>query len=180
MNHKPTTRDGAGQPPSSYRGWMGSLTLVALLAIFIGFWQYSETLIGTIDRQAGDLAKSREEIRILNNVLDIAQSPNVKIHDLLSAGNSPYPKGKIFWNPLTFQAALRFDRLTPSDKPYHLWMVANKKPVVSRPFTITDRDTLSVWRVLDFNPRDPSAIAFVVTYGDSTEAFSVLLTSSPR
>jgi hypothetical protein len=158
---------------------MGSLTLVALLAIFIGFWQYSETLIGTIDRQANDLAETREHIRILNKVLDIAQSQNVQIHDLQNAGGSQYPKGKVLWNPLTREAALQLDRLAPSDKPYHLWMVANKKPVVSRSFTIADRDTISVWRVFDFDQRDPSADSFVVTAGDSTEAFSVLLTSSP-
>ncbi len=159
---------------------MGSLTLVALLAIFIGFWQYSENLIGTIDRQASDLTETRDQISILNSVLDIAQSPNVRIHSLLNAGNSPYPRGKIFWNPLTRQAAIQFERLAPSDKPYRFWAVANKKPAVFRAFTIADRDTLSVWRVLDFNQRDPSADSFVVTAGDSTEAFSVLLTSSPR
>jgi hypothetical protein len=159
---------------------MGSLTLVALVAIFIGFWQYSETLIGTIDRQASELTETREEIRILNSVLDIAQSPTVQIHNLLTAGDSPYPKGTIFWNPLTRQAALQFDRLSPSDKPYHLWMVANKTPVVSRPFTVADRDTVPVWKVFGFDPGDPSADSFVVTAGDSTEAFSVVLTSSAR
>lgn len=179
MNNEIRKTNGTGQP-SSYRGWMGSLTLVALLAIFIGFWQYSETLIGTIDRQANDLAETRERIRTLNRVLDIAQSQQALTYNLLAAGDSPYPAGKVLWNPLTRQAAIQINHLASSDRPYHLWVVADKKPVISQSFTISQRDTPSVWKVLDFGDGAPSAGSFIVTAGDSMEAFSVVLTSSAR
>ncbi len=185
MSHETTKQNGTGadgtaqQGPSSYRSWMGSLTLVVLFAIFIGFWQYSETLIGTIDRQARDLAESRQQIKTLADILDMAGSENVRLHNLTAAGNAPFPRGKIFWNPRARQAALQLDRLPPSNKPYHVWIVVNKKPVVSRPFTIGGRDSSTVWKMFTFGPGGFDAESFVVTAGDSTLAYSVILTSSP-
>ena len=181
MNQEPTKQNGTPQQrPSSYRSWMGSLTLVALFAIFIGFWQYSETLIGTMDRQARDLAETRAQIKILTDILDMFGSMHAEIHDLNAAGNTPFPKAKIFWNPLAHQAALRLDRLPTSDKPYRFWVVVNKKPLVSRPFMITERDTPSVWKMLSFDPGELKVESFVITAGDSTKTYSVILASSAR
>jgi len=179
MDHEPTKQNGTSpQRPSSYRSWMGSLTLVALFAIFIGFWQYSETLIGTIDRQASDLAEARTQIKTLTGILDMAASSHIELYDLIASGNTPFPKAKVFWNPMAHQAALLLDRLPPSDKPYRFWVVVNKKPVVSRPFMIAERDTPFVWRMLSFDSSDLKAESFVITAGDSTQAYSVILASS--
>lgn len=178
-----TGANGTGQQGrSSYRNWMGSLTLVALLAIFIGFWQYSETLIGTIDRQAGDLAEARVRMRTLSGVLDIVGSANVRLHLLMAAGNSSLARGKVFWNTETHQAALQIDHLPPADKPYQLWIVENKKPLFSRPFTVGERDTSAVWRVLTFDRGAFKAESFMVATGagDSTQPYSVILASPVR
>lgn len=178
---KPTAAEEPVQhPPSSYRSWMGTLTLVALLAIFIGFWQYSETMIGTIDRQAGDLAEARARINTLNGMLEIAGSSNTQLHVLTSARNLTH--GKVFWNPLTGRAALQVDHLPMSNTPYELWTVANKRPVASRPFTVTERDTPAVWRVLAFEPGalNPESFMIATGAGDSMQASSVILASPTR
>lgn len=167
------------QMPSSYRNWMGSLTLVALLALVIGFWQYSETMIGTIDRQAKDLAEVRERIHTLHQMLEIAGTTTTQLHILTSAGNAV--RGKVFWNPLTGQAALQIDQLPPSHLPYKLWAVVDKRPVTSQPFTVTEQDTSDVWTVLTFQESlNPDSFMVATGAGDSTQASSVILASTTR
>jgi hypothetical protein len=180
IQNDPASPEPATSMPPSARNWMGSLTLVALLAIFIGFWQYSETMIGTIDRQARDLAKARERIKTLNEMLEIAGTTTTRLFNLASAGNAV--RGKVFWNSLTRQAGLQIDQLPPSNVPYHLWVVTDKRPVASRPFTVSEEDTPGVWTVLTFEHGALNPDSFLVATGaqDSTQASSVLLASPAR
>lgn len=180
QQNRPAHRGPAPQVPPSYRSWMGSLTLVALLAIFIGFWQYSETMIGTVDRQAKNLSEARERINTLDKMLEIAGTTTTRLHILTSAGKAV--RGKVFWNSLTGQAALQIDQLPPSNLPYELWVVTNKRPVASQPFTVTEDDTPGVWKVLTFEQGalNPDSFMVATGAGDSTQASSVILASPAR
>lgn len=131
--------------PSAYRSWMGTLTLVVLLAIFIGFWQYSETLIGTLERQAGDLAKLRADNNTLSQVVNIASSERSVWFELKSA--IAQTGAVLAWH--SGSAAVRIADLPDSGR-YFLRPTLQDQ-MEEREFLITPGDSVLEWKVLEFD-----------------------------
>ena len=139
--------------PSSYRTWMGTLTLVVLLAILIGFWQFSENLIGTIDRQAAELRE----------VHDVLTGKRLSMASLRGSADQPGAYGRILWNPETGAALLHVSDLPPAPEgaAYRLWAVQRGISTSLGEFRI-ETGLPDFWK--SFAVREEDAIeAFLVT-----------------
>jgi len=116
--------------PSSYRTWMGYLTLVVLAVILIGFWRFSENLIGTIDRQA----------RRVNELQRVLAGKDLRVIFLRGPDDRSPGFGKVIWNPESGTAILQTSNLPPlrEDHVYQFWIFKNNEPVPIGTFTTED------------------------------------------
>jgi hypothetical protein len=130
---------------------MGILTLVALLAILIGFWQYSETLIGTMERQARDLASVRARNEVLSRALDLLTSPNV--HRYAPDSDSAF-KSALLWESRSRSIVLGINGRIP-EASYELQAISQSQKTFSWPFIVTGTDSGTFWQV--FSPESTFA-----------------------
>lgn len=129
MNNSPPERP----PRTPSRRWMGILSLVILLAIVIGFWRYSENLIGSLEYQAAS-------IREKNEFLAIIASPNARLIPLGAPANSANTYGKLIFDSTSGDAVLYVRGLPPTSgsEKYCLWLVGRAQTARVAEFAFAD------------------------------------------
>lgn len=136
--------------PAASRRWMGILTLVILLAILIGFWRYSENLIGSLEYQAAS-------IREKNEFLAIIASPNARLILLEAPADSGNAYGKLIFDSGSGDAVIYVRGLSPTAgaERYCLWHVGRAGTSRVAEFSFTDTTlTRGEWYFGTLNPAE--------------------------
>ncbi|MEP0822796.1 MAG: anti-sigma factor [Ignavibacterium sp.] len=187
MNNTPPEQ----APRASSRRWMGILTLVILLAIVIGFWRYSENLIGSLEYQAAS-------IREKNEVLAIIASPHARLIPLKAPADSGSAFGKLIFDSGSGDAVIYVRGLFPTAgaERYCLWLAGRAETTRVAEFSFTDTTlqrgewyfgTLNpaewergVWRVtLEPRGNQPAPSGRVVLSAQTDESGSLRRTREP-
>ena len=119
----------------------------AALTLAVGLGWYSQSLkkqITTLKSQlvmSGQLIETlRTEISNKERILDVVNSPGIRLVKLDGLEASPSSKGTVYWAPAQDKAVVSIFDLPapPSDKDYQLWMLRGNQPVDAGVLSVSD------------------------------------------
>ncbi len=121
------------------RPWLGYVSLFLIIAILAGFWIYSENLIASVDRQAAEIVRLREQVQENDEMLKILRAPEIEVI-VLRGVSSDSVYGKILRDPRSTTAILHVSHLAPTaeDREYRLWAIRKKKYESAGVFEVRD------------------------------------------
>lgn len=132
------------------RRWMRAtwaLSFAMVLSI-IGFGVYTQSMqkrVALLENQVvigGQLVEELEsELDRQRRILNVVNSPNIRIVNLDGLDVSPSSQGVVYWNPVQSQAMFYAFNLPqpPSGKEYQLWMLRGNQPVDAGVFSLNEQ-----------------------------------------
>ena len=145
------------------QSWVRYASLLLILFIVVGFWFYSESLIGSIESLRSELAGTRSELARQQQYLKTLSASEFLVYSL--RGDFPADRGTVFFEPSSRTALLYMPVLPPAhrDSLYQLWTLHGKHPVAAGSFSNDSTVIESFWytAVIDSSAGKPDG--FLVT-----------------
>lgn len=166
------------------QSWVQYASLLLILFIVVGFWLYSESLIGSIESLRSELGRTRSELTRQRLYLETLSAPEFLVYSL--RGVFPANRGTVFFEPSARTALLYVPVLPPAprDSLYQLWALHGKHTVAAGSFS-NSTAMESFWHtaVIDSSAGKPDG--FLVTRESQDRPVSpsgqiVLQMASPR
>ena len=127
------------------QSWVRYASLLLILFIVVGFWFYSESLIGSIESLRSELARTRSELARQQEYLKTLSASKFLVYSL--KGDFPADRGSVFFEPTSRTAMLYLPVLPPADKAthYQLWALHGQRPVPAGSFSNDSTAAESFW-----------------------------------
>ena len=127
------------------QSWVRYASLLLILFIVVGFWLYSESLIGSIESLRSELSRTRSELARQQEYLKTLSASEFWVYSL--KGDFPADRGSVFLEPSSGTAMLYVPVLPPAGRGsfYQLWALRGQHPVPAGSFSNDSTAMESFW-----------------------------------